>query len=112
MQLGLNGPNKEQNVAQMIRKQVYISRRHQALLTQLAQARGVSEAEVIRQAIEHEATSGISQSHLSDTTALEEVVTDALSRRQIGVDGEPYRWNREDIYAERGERYGNDLALS
>lgn len=39
---------------QMVRKQFYISKRQDALLKQRAKQRGVSEAEVIRQAIEHE----------------------------------------------------------
>ena len=36
----------------MIRKQIYIRKRQQAALTRLARARGTSEAEVIRQALE------------------------------------------------------------
>lgn len=44
-------------MTEMIRKQVYIHRRHQAMLERLAKTRHVSEAEVVRQAIEREATS-------------------------------------------------------
>lgn len=36
---------------QLVRKQIYIHRRQQALLKQPARARGLSEAEIIRQAI-------------------------------------------------------------
>jgi hypothetical protein len=89
----------------MIRKQIYIARRQQVLLSRLAKARGVSEAEVIRQAIEREAAGGQGQPVVPDATALDEIVQDALSRRQFGITGEPLRWNRDDAYAERLERY-------
>ena len=38
----------------MVRKQIYITKRQDALLKRLAKQRGVSEAEVIRQALERE----------------------------------------------------------
>ncbi len=90
----------------MIRKQIYLERTQQHLLTRLAKARGVSEAEVIRQDIEHEATAGHAQSVVPDATALAEIVQFALSRREAGVTGESLRWNREDAYEERLKRYG------
>ena len=97
---------KEHAVAQMIRKQIYLERTQQYLLARLAKARGVSEAEVIRQAIEHEATAGHVQSVVPDATALDEIVQFALSRREADDTGEPLRWNRQDAYEERLERYG------
>lgn len=45
-------------MAQMVRKQIYIQRRQQAILRRLARARGVSEAELIRQAIDHHVNAG------------------------------------------------------
>lgn len=39
---------------QMVRKQIYIQRRQDILLKRLSQARGLSEAEIIRQALERE----------------------------------------------------------
>jgi transcriptional regulator with XRE-family HTH domain len=62
---------------------------------------GVGEAEVIRQAIEREATSDLAQCQLSDATALEETIQAALQRREVGITGQPYRWRREDAYAEK-----------
>ena len=61
---------KERAVAQMIRKQIYLKQTQQLLLARLAKVRGVSEAEVIRQAIEHEATGGHAQAVVSDATAV------------------------------------------
>ncbi|MBI3943377.1 MAG: ribbon-helix-helix protein, CopG family [Chloroflexi bacterium] len=45
-------------MSQMVRKQIYIQERQEAMIKQLAQARGVSESEVIRQAIDREISSG------------------------------------------------------
>ena len=42
-------------MSEMVRKQIYIHKRHEIYLQRLAQVRGVSQAEIIRQAIEHEA---------------------------------------------------------
>ena len=46
-------------MTQMIRKQIYIGRTQQLLLARLATARGLSESEVIRQAIEQFMSAGL-----------------------------------------------------
>ena len=91
-------------MAQMIRKQIYIAETQQKLLTRLARLRGVSEAEVIRQAIEHEATRVQVQPVTPNAAALDEIIQAALARRDLGQVGEPLRWRRDDAYAERLER--------
>jgi hypothetical protein len=88
----------------MIRKQIYITKRQQQLLTRLSKVRGLSESEVIRQAIEHEAASGFTQEVAPDPGILDKLVEFALSRREIEGDGEPLRWRREDAYSERLDR--------
>jgi hypothetical protein len=90
----------------MIRKQIYIGKSQQAILARLTQMWGVSEAEVIRQAIEREAASGVASRSLPDATALEEIIQFALQRRAAGSVGAPLRWRRTDAYAERLDRYG------
>ncbi len=90
---------------QMVRKQIYIQKRQEELLKRLSKARGVSEAEVIRQAIDHELTGGKARSSAPGLSALEEFVRLALDRRSLGIKGEPYRWNREEIYEERESRW-------
>lgn len=93
-------------MTQMIRKQIYIARTQQVLLARLAKTRGLSEAEVIRQAIEHEAIGGYAQSVATAAKELDAIIRFALSRRALGVDGqETLRWNREDAYSERLERF-------
>ena len=103
-------------MAQMIRKQVYIGKRHQLVLKRLATAWGVSEAEVIRQAFDSlSAPTGFGQSvalsaHLpADPQAWEEI------RRSIGTlrasdapFDSPRQWNRDELYEDRVSRYARD----
>jgi hypothetical protein len=93
-------------MAQMIRKQIYLTRKQQTLLARLTAVRGISESEVIRQAIEHEAANGFTEDAGPDAGILDLLIQLALSRRSTGVTGEPLRWSREDVYAERVNRYG------
>lgn len=92
-------------MAEMVRKQFYIHKRQHILLRRLSQARGVSEAEIIRQAIEREATGVSSQAAPPDRAAWEEIVDFVEARKATGADGKPYRWNREDAYEERESRF-------
>jgi len=88
-------------MSEMVRKQIYIHKRHELLLKQLSQARGVSEAEIVRQAIEREAAGTPPRSPLPDRAAWGEILQFVEARRALGTGGEPYRWNREDAYKER-----------
>jgi hypothetical protein len=89
----------------MVRKQFYILKRQDALLKRLSQARGLSEAEIIRQAIEREAAGAPVQPASVALSAIDDFTRLALSKRAQGTQGEPYRWNREEIYAERESRW-------
>lgn len=93
----------------MVRKQIYIPRRQDILIKRLSQSRGVSEAELIRQAIEREISGSMSQSPSDDDAwaKLMEAVEDVRQR----WDGkrEPLRWTREEIYAERKDRWLNNM---
>lgn len=89
----------------MVRKQIYIHRRHADWLSRLAEARGVSEAEVVRQAIEREVTGASSPAARSNLQAWEAVVAFANSRRELSAAGAPYQWRREDAYEERETRF-------
>jgi hypothetical protein len=93
---------------QMVRKQIYIRKRQNALLKHLAKARGLSEAEIIRQAIEREVSGGIAQSVPEDQTAWQELIA-FVEKRQVSVSqGKPYRWDRSEIYTERENRILRD----
>jgi hypothetical protein len=89
----------------MIRKQIYIRKRQQAALTRLARARGTSEAEVIRQALEREGGS------VTEAPPPQAETWEAARRFMASLEGRgsarPRRrpWRRDDLYAERLSRY-------
>lgn len=87
-----------------VRKQVCIHKRQEALLKRLARARGLSEAEIIRnaleQALEREAGGGPAQPAPSDPSAWQELVVFLERRQETATGGQPYRWDREEIYKE------------
>lgn len=92
----------------MVRKQIYIQKRQEALLKRLSQARGLSEAEIIRQAIEREVAGIPAQPAATDRSAWQELVAFVEARQAARKSGEAYRWNREEIYAERESRWLRD----
>lgn len=89
----------------MVRKQVYLSSKQNQLLKRLARRRGVSEAEVIRQALARE-TEIIAP--LNDSSqALVKMIAFAEERKiKFAGQGEPFQWNREELYQERKNRFG------
>ena len=95
----------------MVRKQIYLPRRQNLLLKRLARQRGVSEAEVIRQAlenIEHNPIPAMKDSH----RAIEETIAFARSLRQRPelMQKEPYHWNRKELYDQRESRWTRSIA--
>lgn len=97
-------------MSNMVRKQIYIHKRQQTLLKRLSKLRGISESEIIRTAIDSEASTTAAQPLFDSRTALDEIFKVALSLRERGVTGEPYKWNREELYAERENRWLNRRA--
>jgi hypothetical protein len=85
----------------MIRKQIYIQRRQQAVLSRLARRMGVSEAEVIRRAIDNQSRNQAVDELAPDPTAWQEayrVMCDLHAQGPL-----PTRrrtWRRADLYAE------------
>lgn len=85
----------------MIRKQVYIHRRHQAMLERLAKLRQVSEAEVVRQAIEREAASTPLPQFLPDHAAWKRAHQLMLKLHAQGpMENQSRDWIRADLYEE------------
>jgi hypothetical protein len=95
---------KETIMAEMVRKQIYIEERHERLLKRVSKARGVSEAELIRQAIERE-TVGEKPLLAPDQAAWDKILCFARSRKTPCPGARPYRWNRLHAYAERERRF-------
>jgi hypothetical protein len=93
-------------MVQMIRKQVYIQRQQEAALKRLSQSRGLSEAELIRQAIDRQAGS-VPAPFVSDADAWEEAHAFMLTLRdRAAVTDQPRNWRRDDLYEDRVGRYG------
>jgi hypothetical protein len=94
-------------MVQMIRKQVYIQRQQEVALKRLSKSRGLSEAELIRQAIDKQAVSATAP-FVPDAVAWEEAhaVMVALRDREVAP-GQPRDWRREDLYEDRVGRYGS-----
>ncbi len=84
----------------MIRKQVYIEPEQEEIVKRRAKELGITEAEVIRRAIEHFAATG--QVVFRDPQAWEEILS-FIRRRAEELPGlnEPRTWRREDLYEER-----------
>jgi hypothetical protein len=92
-------------MATMVRKQIYIEKRQQALLKQLAKTEDISEAEIIRQAIDNRVSMG-KRFIRSDFEAWERAHQFMLKLRAQGpIENQPRNWTREDIYEERLSRY-------
>ncbi|MGB8647229.1 MAG: CopG family transcriptional regulator [Anaerolineae bacterium] len=96
-------------MTQMVRKQIYIPRQQEARLKRLAKARGVSEAEIIRQALDRQLSGGASQPFQPDPKAWEEARQ--FMRELVAQGPLPNRrrqWTRDELYEERLSRYGRD----
>ena len=93
-------------MSEMVRKQIYISRRQQALLKRLSQQRGLSEAEIIRQAIDREASHVSPRIELSSQQAWDQAYQFMLSMSSRATQfHKPYEWNRDELYEGRLGRY-------
>jgi hypothetical protein len=91
----MNGP--------MTRKQLYVPKRLNQFLKRAARQRGISESEVMRQALEREVE--VSTSVVQDSNgALEEIIAFARSLRTYPekMQGSPFHWDRREMYAEGG----------
>jgi hypothetical protein len=93
-------------MARMVRKQIYIQKRQETVLKKLARRRQVSEAELIREAIDRQIGEPGTRPSRPDPEAWEKAYQFMLARRKAaGSNGKPYRWKREDAYEDRLRRY-------
>jgi hypothetical protein len=89
-------------MSQMVRKQIYLYKQQETMLRRVAEARGVSEAEVIRQALEQAFGAGVDTAAQSTKSPLDEFFELARSNKKGA--GQPYKWNRQDAYEDRDNR--------
>ncbi len=101
-------------MARMVRKQFYIEPRQDELLKRRARELGVTEAELVRQGIEHlvlEPQSPAEGSEVEQAIALlrerdrlaawEELKADIEQRMNIGVPQTGRNWTRDELYEDR-----------
>ena len=88
----------------MIRKQIYIESRQDNNLKKQARDLGVTEAEVIRRAIDRQMTSV--RLDIRDLKAWEREKVFITKRMAKGQAPGRRQWKREDAYEERLMRYG------
>lgn len=87
----------------MVRKQVYIEQAQEELLKRRAKELGLSEAEIVRRALQAALRSGAA-TFIADPKAWERLKADMEEWAARGpVPGER-TWTREDAYAERLDR--------
>jgi hypothetical protein len=93
-------------MAQMIRKQIYIQKSQEEHLKKVAEARGVSEAEIIRRALDNEMRLASDYRPAYDHEAWNRIVAfwEELDKRGP-VEPHPRDWKREDLYEERMSRH-------
>jgi hypothetical protein len=91
---------------QMVRKQIYLPKHQNLKLKRLAEQRGISEAEVIRQALDREVELPV-RIERNSKKALDEIFSfvESLRQRPDFMQGKPYVFNRDEIYAERENRW-------
>jgi hypothetical protein len=88
----------------LIRKQIYLPKRQNLLLKRLSRERGVSEAEIIRQALDRETEirSTVIRRNIAAWTKILQFVRE---RKETTRDGAPWQWNRQELYDERESRW-------
>lgn len=92
----------------MIRKQIYLKERQQEVVRSLAKTRGVSEAEIIREAIEGQRGQQ-AHGHLLDALAWKRALKlmRSLQPRKAAPNKNLSRvWNRPELYEDRLNKYG------
>lgn len=86
----------------MTRKQLYLPKRLNQFLKRAARQRGISESEVIRQALERD-EKAIPYSVRNDAAGWDEILRFVKERQAAYAgQGKPVEWNREDLYEGRG----------
>jgi hypothetical protein len=90
----------------MIRKQVYIEQRHDQMLKRRASQRGVTEAELIREALDSIETGAAVRRREVDAAAARKALAfmRSLSVSRRG-EGQGRGWTRESLYEDRIGRW-------
>src|SRR5438309_10145624 len=93
--------------ARMIRKQIYIEPRQETVLKEKAERWQMSEAEIIRHAIDQ--LEQAPPPHEVRMRAWAKLKAFADERGRMDVPPEPRSWTRDELYEERLAKWGPDL---
>jgi hypothetical protein len=86
------------SMGRMVRKQVYIDDRQDELLKREALRQHITESELIRRAIEQVYDEEAAHSERMQRHARFERTADEIARLLAEAGGEPWKWNREELY--------------
>ena len=92
----------------MVRKQVYLDERHDRMLKRRARQHGVTEAEIIRDALDRVeiGTAGRSRTNWPDSAAAEKALAFMRSLAARTSKGQSGRtWTRDSLYEDRTGRW-------
>ena len=90
---------------QMVRKQIYIRKSQEEKLKRVAEARGVSGAEIIRRALENELRRVGYRLAYDDEAFAKAYKFMLRSAKRPPVPRRKREWTREELYEERTNRY-------
>ena len=90
---------------QMVRKQIYIQKNQEERLKRVAEMRGVSEAEIIRRALENELRNGGYRLAYDDDAWAKAYQFMLDLEKRARVPRQKRNWTRDELYEERIERY-------
>ncbi len=97
-------------MTQMIRKQIYIQKSQEERLKKVAETRGVSEAEIIRRALDVE-LKRVGFRLAYDNEAWQRLYNAILEMDKLPPVPQKKRdWKREDLYEERMKRYDRNTS--
>lgn len=88
----------------MVRKYILIKKQQEELLKRLAKARGKSQSEIIRQALDNELRKD-AQKISNEISPIDAFALLALSKRQVNTEKSPLIWHRADLYSDREDRW-------
>jgi hypothetical protein len=92
-------------MTQMVRKQIYLQKSQEERLKRVAEARGVSKAEIIRRALENELRrAGYRLAYDDEAWKKAYQFMPDLDKR-APVEPKKRDWTREDLYEDRMKRY-------
>jgi hypothetical protein len=88
----------------MIRKQIYLPRRQNQFVKRRARQQGITEAEVIRQALDRDEklSSPLTRADAASWEKIQRFVQERQTK--YAGKGKPVRWNRQELYEEDDQR--------